>query len=182
VAILEKGLVQIYTGDGKGKTTAAFGLACRMLGRGGKVYIYQFLKSPQQTTGETILAERFKDQLTLERLPLSWNMRTSESDPQQVEQMRQVIKQKLNDIRLLVSQGEFDLVILDEIVLCLKKNLALPKDVFQIIEQRAPHVELVLTGRGADEQLISRADLVTHMQQTKHPYQRGTPARIGIEY
>jgi cob(I)alamin adenosyltransferase len=182
VAILKKGIVQIYTGNGKGKTTAALGLACRMLGRGGKVYICQFLKPARQETGETVLAERFRGQLVLERSELDWDMHTSEHDAQQVEQMRLEIKKQLAQIRQLVRLGEFDLVILDEITLCLNKQLAHKDDMWAILKRRAPHVELVLTGRDADEALIAQADLVTCMEEIKHPFAQGVTARPGIEY
>jgi len=182
VAILEKGLIHVYTGPGKGKTTAALGLAWRMLGRAGAVYICQFLKPADQITGETLWARKFSEKLTLERLETDWNMRTSEKDPRQFEKMRHAIAEKLTRIRKIVQEGKFDLVILDEIVLCLKKDLARPEDVYDIIQHRADHVELVLTGRGADAALIEKADLVTYMQEIKHPYRQGAPARGGIEY
>jgi len=180
--ILKKGLVQIYTGDGKGKTTAALGLAWRMLGAGGKVYICSFLKPAQQTTGETQLAPTLSPNLTYERLPLDWNIPQSLQDPQQTQQMRAAIDQKLAQIKKLAQQGHYDLMILDEIVFCLNQNLADTKIVTDIIQSRAPHVELVLTGRGASKKLIAAADLVTQMNPLKHPYQQGLPPRPGIEY
>ncbi len=182
MAILKKGLVQVYTGKGKGKTTAAFGLALRMLGAAGRVYICQFLKPPDLVTGESQLAEDFAENLTLERVEQEWDMRTSLSDPQKVEQMRQAIAEKLSQIKHLVREGKYDLVILDEIVFCLSENLADWEDVTTIISNRAQHVELVLTGRGADQKLIELADLVTEMQPVKHPWHQGVGARKGIEY
>jgi len=182
MTILQKGLVQIYTGNGKGKTTAAFGLAWRMLGVGGRVYICQFLKPPSRKTGESALAKHFPDNLQLEQLDTPWNMRTAQTDTAQAQQARKVIAEKLSQIKELAQQGLYDLMILDEIVFCLSKKLAQPEDVYAIIDTRADHVELVFTGRGADDALINRADLVTSMQEIKHPYQNNTPARPGIEY
>jgi len=151
MAVLKRGLVQVYTGAGKGKTTAAFGLAWRMLGWGGKVYICQFLKPAAQVTGEALLAERWAGRLILERLEPDWDLRASEQDPAQREQMRRAISRKL-------------------------------EQVLAIIDRRAGHVEVVLTGREAGEELRARADLVTEMRLVKHPYERGIAARKGIEY
>ena len=182
MSILKKGMLQVYTGEGKGKSTAAFGLAARMLGVGGRVYICQFLKPAELRTGEAVWAERFSDRLTLDRLNQPWNMGSSSSDLRQVEQMSVVIGEKLGQIKQLAAEGEYDLVILDELVFCLSKHLASWEDVSSVIDSRAGHVELVLTGRGADERLLEYADLVTVMQNLKHPYEQNIEARKGIEY
>jgi cob(I)alamin adenosyltransferase len=182
MAILKKGLVQIYTGSGKGKTTAAFGLAWRMLGAGGKVYICQFLKPADLQTGEAALAVKLTENLTLDRLEQKWDMKAFLSDSTQTQQMQQAIAQKLSQIKKLAQQGRYDLVILDEIIFCLKNHLASFDDLQQIIQSRAAHVELVLTGSGADDKLIQLADLVTEMKEIKHPFQNGLSARQGIEF
>ncbi len=182
MAILKKGLVQVYTGPGKGKTTAALGAAWRMLGAGGKVYVCQFLKPQEQTTGEALFAEGLSERLRWERLEQKWDMFSSEADPEQVKQMQTAIAQKLGQINETARKGEYDLMILDEINVCLAKKLARWEDMKAVIEGRAEHVELILTGRGAPEELIKRADLVTKMQEIKHPYQQDTQARRGIEY
>jgi cob(I)alamin adenosyltransferase len=153
-----------------------------MLGRGGRVYICQFLKPADQVTGEALSAERFSERLTLERLEEKWDLRPDPPDPQQVRQMRSAIAEKLIHIRQIVKEGHYDLVILDELVLCLKNGLADRENVWVIIDERPTHMELVLTGRGADDELIKRADLVTKMEDVKHPYQQGAGARKGIEY
>jgi len=181
LSILGKGLVQVYTGDGKGKTTAAFGLVWRMLGRGGKVYICQFLKPSGRVTGESILASQFASQLTFEQVEQDWNLYNSENDPQQRESMESAIAQKLEQINQIARAGKYDLMILDELVVCLEKKLACWENVKRILDERAEHVELVLTGRGASDDLIESADLVTQMEEIKHPYQQGIPARRGIE-
>ena len=182
MAILKKGLVQVYTGDGKGKTTAAFGLAWRMLGRGGKVYICQFLKPADIETGEALFAPRFSDQLTLERLDQPWDMRKGLDDQQQVTAMRHALADKLAEITHLAQSGNYDLIVLDELVLCLHWHLVDTEQLWNLIETRAEHIELVLTGRGADQPLIEKADLVTVVDWKKHPFQKGIPARKGIEY
>ena len=182
MTILSKGLVQIYTGNGKGKTTAAFGLAWRMLGSGGRVYICQFLKPADRKTGESALAQCFAENLLLEHLDTPWNMYAADTDTTQNVRTQAAIAEKLSQIRKLAHQGLYDLMILDEIVFCLSKKIAHLKDVCAVINSRAPHVELVLTGRGAEDDLIAHADLVTCMQEIKHPYQNNIPARPGIEY
>ena len=182
MAVLRKGIVQIYTGDGKGKTTAALGLAWRMLGAGGRVYMCQFLKPSDSVTGEAVLAGEISDKLVFEQVDCPWNMRTADCDPVQLQQGQAAVAEKLQQIAEIASEGQFDLIILDEIVFCLSKKVARLEDVCRVIEQRAGHVELVLTGRGADEELICRAELVTNMEEVKHPYKNGTAARLGIEY
>ena len=185
MAILGKGLVQVYTGDGKGKSTASLGLAWRMLGQGGRVYICQFLKGGQGDCGEVKLQERLGglgDGLRLERLGEPWDMRKGFEDREQVRRMSGAISRKLGEIRQMAAEGAYDLVILDEIVLCLAKGVAKKEDVFAIMEDRAEHVELVLTGRGADDELIGRAELVTRMEAVKHPFEQKLAARRGIEY
>ena len=180
--ILNKGLVQLYTGRGKGKTTAAFGLAWRMLGAGGRVYICQFLKPADRSTGEAELARQFSDRLTLERLDQPWDMIASWDDPAQLDNMKQALAQKLRHIDRIARRGDYDLMILDEIVFCLAKNLIAWPDLLALIDNRAPTVELLLTGRDADRRLIDKADLVTDMTPLKHPWQSGVPARRGIEF
>jgi len=182
MAVLKKGLVQIYTGNGKGKTTAALGAAWRMMGAGGQVYICQFLKPANVETSEARLAKQFHPQLTWERLEDKWDMHSSADNEQNVQEMRRAIAAKLEQIKATVQAGQYDLIILDEIVFCLSKGLAKEQDITAIIESRAPQVELILTGRGADEGLIKQVDLVTEMQEIKHPYSKGISARKGIEF
>ena len=180
--ILRCGLVQVYSGGGKGKTTAALGLAWRMLGVGGKVYVCQFLKPAERYTGEAKMAVELGEKLRWDRLEVKWDLLSSENDPAQVRQMTGAINEKLNQIKQWAIAGEYDLMILDEINVCLAKKLARWEEVQAVIEDRADHVELVLTGRGAPQKLIERADLVTDMQEVKHPFTKGVAARRGIEY
>jgi len=179
--ILEKGLVHIYTGEGKGKTTASLGLAWRMLGWGAKVYICQFLKPANRKTGETILAGRFADALTLDQLDLEWDIKTSALDPKMRRKMKEAITQKLLSIRILAREGGYALMILDGLLGCLSLGLITENPVLELLNDRATHVEIVLTGRGATAALIDAADLVTDMKSIKHPYDGGLAARKGIE-
>lgn len=172
---LEQGLVQIYTGEGKGKTTAALGLALRALGRGLKVYMLQFLKG--EDTGELHAGRLFGDRLVIEQTGLQGFIRRGRIDPGDVHRAREALRTAKD----ILSRGEYDLVILDEINVALYFELISVHEVIQVLEARAPHVEVVLTGRYAPPELIEMADLVTEMKNIKHYYHAGVPAREGIE-
>jgi len=180
--MLEKGLVQIYTGDGKGKTTAAFGLALRAAGCGNKVLIYQFLKPPSLTLGERASLQSTDLSIKVEALDIDWDMSKSLKDEQKIAQAQEAISQALGKIAAAGARRFYDLLILDEIVFCLSKNLARFEDVKNVIDSRDPHVEVVLTGRGATKQLMELADLVTEMRNIEHPFDKGITPRRGIEF
>ncbi|MFC1637116.1 cob(I)yrinic acid a,c-diamide adenosyltransferase [Planctomycetota bacterium] len=179
---MEKGLVQIYTGDGKGKTTAAFGLALRAAGQGNKVLIYQFLKPPNLDIGERFALQLEAVKIKLETLDVPWNMSESLHDKSAVARMQAAIGDVLDEIARMAEQRVYDVLILDEIVFCLSKGLAKLTDIKRIIDGRDPGVEVILTGRGATAELIECADLVTEMKNIKHPYDKGLPARRGIDF
>ena len=180
--MLEKGLVQIYTGDGKGKTTAAFGLALRAAGQGNKVLIYQFLKPPSLDIGERFALQLGAVRVRVESLDVPWDMSKSFDDEKAVTQMRAAISEVLERIAETAEKRFYDCVILDEIVFCLSKGLAKLEDVKKIINRRDPRVEIILTGGGATQELMEMADLVTEMKNIKHPFDNGVPARRGIEF
>jgi cob(I)alamin adenosyltransferase len=180
--MLNKGLVQVYTGDGKGKTTAAFGLALRAAGRGNKVLIYQFLKPASLELGERLAMEHIELPIKVKAFGAEWDMFESFRNEEVLHRTRAVIKKALAEIALAAEKRVYDCVILDEIVFCLSKGLARLEDVKDIIDRRHKAVELVLTGRGASEELIKLADLVTEMRKLKHPFDDGIKAREGIEY
>lgn len=180
--MLEKGLVQIYTGDGKGKTTAAFGLALRAAGHGNKVLIYQFLKPPTVDTGERATLKLGASGIRIEALDLPWDMAASWADKKAVIQMQAAVRQVLEKMTETAEKRFYDVLVLDEIVFCLSKGLAELEDVKNLIHRKDPAVEIVLTGRGATEELMELADLVTEMRDVKHPLDNGMPARRGIEY
>ena len=180
--MLEKGLVQIYTGDGKGKTTAAFGLALRAAGQGHKVLIYQFLKPSSLEIGERFALQSGTVRIRVESLDVPWDMAKSFDDKKQVTQAKAAISKALDRIAQTAEKRFYDLLILDEIVFCLSKDLAKLEDIKNIIDKRDPTVEIVLTGRGATKELIAMADLVTEMKNIKHPFDKGLSARRGIEF
>lgn len=180
--MIEKGLVQLYTGDGKGKTTAAFGLALRTAGHGGKVLIYQFLKPETLDVGERVILRQNVDNITLRFLDEPWDMIRSMGNPAAIERVKTSIAKALTELQTAAHEKYYDLIILDEIVFCLSQDLAVLEDLRQLIQNKAPQVELILTGRGATQELIDMADLVTEMKLIKHPFDNGIKARKGIEY
>lgn len=180
--MLKKGLVQIYTGDGKGKTTAAFGLALRAAGQGHKVLIYQFLKPASVDIGERFALQLGAVRIRVEALDVPWDMAKSFDDKKQVTQAKAAISETLDRIAQTAEKRFYDVLILDEIVFCLSKGLAKLEDIKNVIDKRDPAVEIVLTGRGATGELIAMADLVTEMKNVKHPFDKGLSARRGIEY
>ncbi len=187
--MLEKGLVQIYTGDGKGKTTAAFGLALRAAGQGNKVLIYQFLKPPSLNIGERFALELGDvspgdslRRIRTEALDTPWDMSKSFEDEKAVARMQAAISEALERIAQMAEKRFYDVLILDEIIFCLSKGLAKLEDIKNIIDRRDPVVEIVMTGRGATKELIGLADLVTEMKNIKHPFDKGISARRGIEF
>jgi cob(I)alamin adenosyltransferase len=174
---LTQGHIQVYTGDGKGKTTCALGLALRAVGHGLKVYMVQFMKGRE--TGEArAAAARLAPDMTLRYFgrPGLVNLR----DPAPADLA--LIREAWDLARRVILAGEHALVILDEINLALTFNLLPPEEVFQLLRQRPPGVEVVLTGRQAPPELVELADLVTEMRPVKHYYEAGVKARRGIEW
>ena len=180
--VRKRGLVQVYTGKGKGKTTAAVGLAVRAMGWGQKVYVCQFLKPVGTRSGEMCLAEKFAEQLCWKNLAADWPLKKGGPGEATRTKMRQAIGEIWPEIIGAVSGDEYDLVILDELNFCLAEGLVEWRMVKELLEKKHPEVELVLTGRGASKELIEAADLVSEMVEIKHPYSGGVKARKGIEY
>ena len=176
------GLVQIYTGSGKGKTTAALGLAVRALGWGKAVYVCQFLKPHGQKSGEMCLIEKFPQQLRWERVKNDWPLTKDGPSEEVREKMRTAIAQIWPSILKTASDPHHDLLILDEINCCLSESLIEFSALQQLFTAKHPQLELILTGRNATPQLIQAADLVSEILDIKHPYSNGTTARKGIEY
>lgn len=169
------GKIHIYTGNGKGKTTAAFGLALRAAGAGFKVFIAQFIKTGKSS--EVKLITKYLPNIEYKSYGRGRFIKTtpSQADINQA-------KNALNEIQNIIKKGKYDLVILDEIFPAIKCGLVQDKELKQLLMRNTQNIELVLTGRGASESLIQRADLVTEMKEIKHYYQKGIKARKGIEF
>jgi cob(I)alamin adenosyltransferase len=154
---MRKGYIQVYTGNGKGKTTAAFGLALRAAGAGLRVFIAQFIKKRRCSEHGLILKRK-----------------TTQSD-------MNAAQKGLAKIRKVIDSNEYDVVILDEVNVAVRYDLISLADLLDIIESKPEGVELVITGRYADERVIEKADLVTEMKEIKHYKEQGIKARRGIE-
>ncbi|MGD8969151.1 MAG: cob(I)yrinic acid a,c-diamide adenosyltransferase [Anaerolineae bacterium] len=171
---LTKGYVQVYTGDGKGKTTAALGLALRASGHGLHTYIGQFMKG--QRYGE-LEALRDHPLITLEQYGDPRCIHREEVTTEHVAQAHRGLEQA----RKAMLSGDYDLIVLDEVNVSIWFGLLETEDVLALLDQKPEHVEVVLTGRRAPQALIDRADLVTEMREVKHYYQQGVKARAGVE-
>ncbi len=169
------GLVQVYTGNGKGKTTTALGLALRATGRGLNVIMLQFLK-PDGGYGEHIAGRRLPG-FTIE--PMGTDHFKGRVPPEEEERLTRLGMERAAEV---LRSGDYDLVILDEINNSMKFGLVSAEELIALLESRAPHTEVVLTGRGAPREIIDYADLVTEMTLVKHPFDQGVDARKGIEY
>jgi len=172
---MERGFIQIYTGDGKGKTTAALGLALRAAGRGLKVFLGQFVKG--MPYGEHKALERFFDLITVEQFGRECFIHRN-PEPEDLERARRGWM-RCGEI---LKGGDFSVIILDELGIALHYNLISLKEVQEFLDRKPEEMEIILTGRKIPEELIERADLVTEMREIKHYYTRGISAREGIEY
>jgi cob(I)alamin adenosyltransferase len=168
-----KGLVHVYTGDGKGKTTAALGLAMRATGQDMKVAFIQFLKG--QPCGEHFFVSKYHP---FDIVQIS----IGDSFSKAIEQLSREAQQTLDYAKQEILSGKYDLVILDEIFVAINQGLITTKQLLDLLDEKPSSVELVLTGRKAPPEIIQRADLVTEMLMIKHPFSDGISARRGIEY
>jgi cob(I)alamin adenosyltransferase len=173
---LERGCVQVYTGNCKGKTTAALGLALRAVGRELMVCMIQFMKGGGPY-GEHLAAERLAPYLTIIQTGREGWVNRDNPDPEDIRLAREA----LNKAKDALIGGRYDMLILDEINGAVSFGLLPVEDVLELIALRPERVELVLTGRNAHGKIIAAADLVTEMTEIKHYYKAGVPARIGIE-
>jgi len=172
---LDRGCVQVYTGNGKGKTTASLGLALRAVGRGLKVCIFQFIKGGGKY-GEHLAAEKLVPLLTIIQTGRPGWVNTKD-----ITEDRQTTQEALLKAQELLTSGDFDLFICDEINGAVGFGLLDVEQVLELIRCKPERTELVLTGRNAHALVIEAADLVTEMREIKHYYKAGVPARSGIE-
>jgi len=173
---MEKGIVQIYTGDGKGKTTAALGLAMRAAGRGLSVFMVQFLKG--RNYGELESAKLLSDRFKVVQSGLDTFVKKGEAS----EEDLRLARRGLELARDALDSGEYDIVILDEVNVAVELGVLKTEDVLPLIDNRPDGVELVLTGRYAPPQFCEKADLITEMKNIRHCHDAGVGMREGIEY
>ena len=170
------GLVQVYTGDGKGKTTAALGLALRACGHGLSVYMIQFMKGDIEY-GE-LKAAQWIPNFTIIQFGRPDFVDKENPEEEDIEFARKA----LEHARDIISSTNHDIVILDELNVALDFKLVELKDVLTLIDSKPKNMELVITGRNAPKEIMNRADLVTNMENIKHPFDNGVSARCGIEH
>lgn len=169
-----KGYIQVYTGNGKGKTTAAFGLALRAAGAGLKVYIAQFVKGMKYSELDAL--EKLSGSITIKQYGRDCFI-FREPEKEDI----QAAREGLQEVKEIMRSGEYQVIILDEANIATYYNLFSVDDLLDFIKVKPEEVELVITGRKADPRIIERADLVTEMKEIKHYYQKGVEARRGIE-
>jgi cob(I)alamin adenosyltransferase len=174
----DMGLVFVYTGNGKGKTTAAMGQALRAIGHGLKVLMIQFMKGKGKKYGEVIAAEKYLPDLTIYQCGLDSFVMRNNPAPVDVD----LAKQGLNLARKAVSSGDYHMVILDEINVAMDFGLISTDDVVDMIKSKAPAVDLILTGRYAPPEIVALADTVSEVHEMKHHYAKGIKERAGIEF
>jgi cob(I)alamin adenosyltransferase len=169
-----KGYIQVYTGNGKGKTTAALGLAIRAAGAGLKVFIAQFIKMGEYS--EIKALKRFKDLITVEQFGTGRFIKDKPS-ASDIE----IARKGIEKIKAAFTSGQYNVVIMEEANVAAKLGLLSVENILKIMDEKPKDVELIITGRGADSRIIEKADLVTEMKEVKHYFQKGVKARTGIE-
>ncbi|WP_312908643.1 cob(I)yrinic acid a,c-diamide adenosyltransferase [Tissierella praeacuta] len=168
-----KGYIHVYTGNGKGKTTAALGLSLRAIFAGKKVFFGQFIKGMDYSELE---GQRYLPNFKIQQFGRDCFIYNNPTD----EDIR-MAKEGLEICKRILNSHEYDIVVLDEINIATYYRLLDPDDIIDILKNREPKIEVILTGRYADEKIIEFADLVTEMKEIKHYYYRGVEARKGIE-
>jgi cob(I)alamin adenosyltransferase len=169
-----KGYVQVYTGNGKGKTTAALGLAIRAAGAGLQVFFAQFMKGIR--SGEADAIEKLSGHITMKRYG-SGSFIIGAPREEDIRESRK----GLEEVKEAMISGRYQVVVLDEANVAIQYKLLSKEDIMDVIHLKPDNVELVITGRDADPEIIEAADLVTEMKEIKHYYQKGVSARTGIE-
>jgi len=173
-----RGLLIVHTGNGKGKTTAALGLLMRAAGRGLNCCMIQFMKSRNDRYGEHVAAEKLGIEVHTMGDGFTWDTKNPDQDRQTARATWQLCVEKLRS-------GDYDLIVFDELVYVLSYKMLLVEEVveeFRAVREAQPALHIVVTGRGAPEQLIAQADLVTEMREIKHPFTAGIKAQQGIEF
>ena len=169
-----KGYIQVYTGDGKGKTTAALGLALRAAGAGLKVLVAQFLKQGEYS--EIKALKLFEDRIKVRQYGCGRFVRGKPT-----EEERKAAGRGMEEIRGYIRNGSFDMIVVEEGNVAVMCGLITEEELLDLMENKPEAMELVITGRGATEKVIQKADLVTEMREVKHYFKEGVQARKGIE-
>ncbi|HHU78525.1 MAG: cob(I)yrinic acid a,c-diamide adenosyltransferase [Caldicoprobacterales bacterium] len=175
---MRKGYIQVYTGDGKGKTTAALGLGLRAVGHGLKVILIQFMKGMH--TGELESIKRLDPEFRILRFGETRKFVFLMSDSER-QGLALKIQEEIKILHDILQNKSCDILILDEILGCIQAGLVSVEDLLDIIDHKPDEMELVLTGRGLPEEIAERADLITEMKAVRHYMDAGVQARIGIE-
>ena len=172
----EKGLLIVYTGAGKGKTTAAFGMAMRIVGHGMKVAVVQFIKGAIDTAEERVL-KGFGEQVSFLRMGEGYTWETQDR-----ERDKQCAQEAWNAVLGFLHDSQYGMVILDELNIAIHHDYVSLEQVLSGLNERPPMMHVVITGRGAKDELIEAADLVSEMKMIKHPFRKGVKAQKGIEF
>lgn len=175
--IKELGLVQVFTGTGKGKTTAALGLTMRALGHGFRVHMIQFMKG-RDYAGELAMAAKLAPLFTISQFGRGGFVKDRGIDPEDLEYVRRAV----SEAEEFMQDKACDILILDEIGNVLRYKMLTIEQVLDLIRKKPANMELVLTGRGIPEEIMDAADLVTEMKEVKHPFKKGVGSRRGVEY
>ncbi len=174
------GMIHVYTGESKGKTTAAFGLAVRAVGHGKRVLFVQFLKGGGAESGEILAAKRMLLNMEIIRFDQIHPLFDSTVD---TEDLRERVTKDFSQLARLIKDGRYHMVVLDEINNCVAQDFLPLGTLIDFLDQKPEALELVLTGRGANPAVVERADYVTEMKLVKHPAETsGTPPRKGVEF
>lgn len=176
---LNEGFVQIYTGNGKGKTTAAIGQGIRAYGNGLKVIMVQFLKSCK--TGELNTVDELSDNFEIFRFEKRRGFVWTLSEEEKLE-VKKEVKVAYDFILDVIENYKCDMLIIDEIMGVLKNKFLSVEDVLELIRKKPKNMEIIMTGRNVPEEIIEKANLVTEMKEIKHYYKEGVPARKGVEF
>lgn len=176
---MDRGLVIVFTGDGKGKTTSALGVALRACGHNMKVVMLQFIKGSWHY-GELESVKKLSPNFEL--IPLGKGFVGIIDDRLPREEHVKAAKEALAIAREKITSGDYRIVILDEINVAVRLNLIDIEDLLDLVKAKPEKLHLIITGRGADPKLIEAADMVTEMREIKHPYQKGIEAQRGIDY
>lgn len=173
-----RGLVLVFTGNGKGKTTSALGMALRAWGQGMRILMLQFIKGGWKY-GELKAAGQLGERFEIRQAGVGFIM---DSDEEKLAEHRRAAGEALRSAKEEMASGKYDMIILDEINYTISFGLVDKDDVIELVKNKPPRLHLVLTGRNAPPEIIDLADLVTEMKEIKHPFSKGVKAQKGIEY